>query len=89
MSFRRYVGKIVRVTIRGASGTPVEYIGKLFEYEESGIWVHHRNTVQLPDGSQTELDGLLFLPHTQILHVFASEELDKLAAPMISSKKGS
>ena len=88
MSFRRYVGKIVRVTTRGVQDMPAEYIGKLFEYEESGIWVHQRSTVQLPDGSQVELDGLMFLPHTQILHVFASEELDKLAGPMICNKEG-
>ena len=88
MSFRRYVGKVVRVTARGANGAPVEYVCRLFEYEESGIWVRHRTALKLPDGQEVELDGLLFLPHAQIVSVFASEELDKLATPQLAGEGG-
>lgn len=77
MSFRRYVGKFVQVLARGADGTPVTYLAKLYEYEAGGIWLHHDLKVSLPGGTSRQCCGYLFIPHEQIINVFGCDELDR------------
>lgn len=77
MSFRRYVGKVVQVTARDASGQPSVYLAKLFEYEQSGIWLHHTTDVAVTPGDKRAFDGYLFIPHVHIISVFGCDELDQ------------
>lgn len=77
MSFRRYVGKFVEVTARDAAGEPVVLVAKLFEYEQSGIWLHYSKDVVFADGRELPFEGFLFIPHQQIVHVFGCDELDR------------
>lgn len=79
MSFRRYVGRVVRIVANGADGALRQYVSRLFSYDDSGLWIHHRDTVDLPDGQQKEADGFLFLPMVQIVSVFACDELTRFA----------
>ena len=88
MSFRRYVGKVVRATARGADGAPVIYLAKLFEYEESGIWLHHSDEVELPGGEAREFAGYLFIPHTHLVNVFGCDELDKAVDELAAAAGG-
>lgn len=89
MSFRRYVGKVVQVTARGADGAPDVYLAKLFEYEAGGIWLHHDKSVSLPDGSNQPFSGYLFIPHEQILTVFGCDELDRAVEEQQAGAGGS
>ena len=77
MSFRRYVGKYVQVTARGVDGSPVEYLAKLFEYEQAGIWLHHGRKVTLAAGKAQQFEGYLFIPYTHVVNVFSCDELDQ------------
>jgi hypothetical protein len=88
VSFRRYVGKVVRVTARGADGAPATYLAKLFEYEESGIWLHHTDEVKLPGGETRKFDGYLFIPHTHLVNVFGCDELDKAVDELLAPSGG-
>jgi hypothetical protein len=76
VSFRRYVGKVVEVTARDAQGEPAVYLAKLFEYEQSGIWLHYAKEVAIAPGQQRRFEGYLFIPHEHILSVFGCDELD-------------
>lgn len=78
MSFRRYVGKTVRITAQGSTGE-VTYNSRLFDYDDAGIWLHHEGSVDVGDRSES-VDGLLFLPHARIVNVFAFDGLDELLA---------
>jgi hypothetical protein len=80
MSFRRYVGKTVHITAQAADGGEVEYTARLFDYDDAGIWLHHSGQVHLPGNRQQAVDGLLFLPHSRIVNVFAYDGLDELLA---------
>lgn len=76
MSFRRYVGKHVEVSAKDAAGQPVVFLAKLFEYEQSGIWLHYTKDVVIAGGRARPFEGFLFIPHEQIISVFGCDELD-------------
>lgn len=86
MSFRRYVGKTVRITAQGSDGEVV-YNARLFDYDDAGIWLHHQDGVDLPGGRNEKVEGLLFLPHVRIVNVFAFDGLDELMADEISRQE--
>ncbi|MDQ3023423.1 MAG: hypothetical protein M3R04_03400 [bacterium] len=86
MSFRRYVGKTVRVTAQGSSGEVV-YSARLFDYDDAGVWLHHSDHVALPGGRTESVDGLLFLPHNRIVNVFAFDGLDELMSDEVERQE--
>jgi hypothetical protein len=79
MSFRRYVGKTVRITALGSNGEVI-YNARLFDYDDAGVWLHHEDSVELSGQRRQQVDGLLFLPHNRIVNVFAFDGLDELLA---------
>jgi hypothetical protein len=85
VSFRRYVGKTVRITAHGSNGEVV-YNARLFDYDDAGVWLHHNSNVDLPGRSQ-EVEGLLFLPHSRIVNVFAFDGLDELMADELQQQE--
>lgn len=87
MSFRRYVGKTVHITAQGAAGDEIEYISRLFDYDDSGVWLHHVGYIGLTDGRKQEVEGLLFLPHSRIVNVFAFDGLDELLADEVRQQQ--
>jgi hypothetical protein len=86
MSFRRYVGKTVRITAQGRDGELV-YNARLFDYDDAGIWLHHQDGVALPGGRTEQVEGLLFLPHSRIVNVFAFDGLDELMADEVRQQE--
>jgi hypothetical protein len=76
VSFRRYVGKYVEVSVKDAGGQPLVYVAKLFEYEQSGIWLHYSKDVVVVGGQARNFEGYLFIPHEQIISVFGCDDLD-------------
>jgi hypothetical protein len=86
MSFRRYVGKTVRITAQGSNGEVV-YNARLFDYDDAGIWLHHHDGVDLPGGRNEHVEGLLFLPHARIVNVFAFDGLDELMADEVERQE--
>ena len=89
MSFRRYVGKVVQVTAKDAADQPVVYLAKLFEYEQSGIWLHHTADVAVAKEDQRVFDGYLFIPHTHIISVFGCDELDQAVGNNLEAEASS
>ena len=86
MSFRRYVGKTVRVTAQGSTGEVV-YNARLFDYDDAGVWLHHSDSVGLPGGRSEAVDGLLFLPHARIVNVFAFDGTDELMSDEVERQE--
>ena len=87
MSFRRYVGKTVRITAQGSGSLgEVVYNARLFDYDDAGIWLHHNGSIDLP-GRKENVEGLLFLPHSRIVNVFAFDGLDELMADEVSRQE--
>jgi len=88
VSFRRYVGKVVQVTAKDSAGQPVVYLAKLFEYEQSGIWLHHAAEVAIAQGRQSVFNGYLFIPHSHIINVFGCDELDHAVENNLEGEAG-
>lgn len=86
MSFRRYVGKTVRVTAQGSDGEVV-YNARLFDYDDAGVWLHHSDSVGLPGGRNENVDGLMFLPHSRIINVFAFDGTDELMSDEVERQE--
>jgi hypothetical protein len=86
VSFRRYVGKTVRVTAQGSNGEVV-YNARLFDYDDAGVWLHHSDSVGLPGGRNEKVDGLMFLPHARIVNVFAFDGTDELMSDEVERQE--
>jgi hypothetical protein len=76
VSFRRFVGKYVRITMLYQGGGVTQLLAKLSSYDDSGIWIDSATPVNLPDRSSQTFKGLLFIPMSQIINVFGCEDLD-------------
>lgn len=87
MSFRRYVGKTVHVRAQDVGDGQVEYISRLFDYDDAGIWLHHSGAVTMPSGRQQNVDGLMFIPHDRIYNVFAFDGLDEMMADELKQQE--
>jgi len=88
VSFRRYVGKYVEVNVKDGGGQPVVYLAKLFEYEQSGIWLHYEKDVVVAGGRARKFEGFLFIPHEQIISVFGCDDLDTAVEDAVEQEAG-